>query len=240
MTEATFSEYLKQLMIVQGFSLRRLAEKAGISTAGLHGILQNGNTPRIKTLKALGQALNVPTEVLASHLHCKGEGPTLPADLLAADESLLSFYRTKSENVSLVDARSFVEFCDCGELSGTELRSNVVRTISRPPFGDCDDLPLLAIVASGTAMEPEIHEQDILYLSPIFKDEDKNKLTPKTGDYVLAYAKKIDTPIVRVLIKSDLGEDWLFAENVNYPGEQKIPCERVLGIVVSKASRIRE
>lgn len=97
---------------------------------------------------------------------------------------------------------------------------------------------LVAVINEGAAMKPLIGDGDIVYVAPL-ADEHELDLAPKDGDIVLAYAKGIETPLVRKLLKSGLG-DYLTATDTTIPGcEKPLEIEQVLGTVLARYSVFR-
>lgn len=98
---------------------------------------------------------------------------------------------------------------------------------------------LVAIVASGNAMAPEIRAGDIVYVE--FEFGGLDPVEYKDGDTVLAFSDKkylnyneAEPPIIRKIVFGDNKKEfWLKATNPDWPGEQTVKGLSTLGKVVA-------
>lgn len=214
----TVAENLTAILLARGLTVRAVARESGISPSVISKLLNGVTRPRPQTLLAIAKALDVTMEDLENG-NLRLEGETI--------EGLARY------PIPVLTPEQVAEVCNGSQ--------NIKpRTwVAESPFPDLANVPLVATCCEGIAMEPVFENNDLLYLRGVPFADNSEQPKPKDADYVLALAKGVDRPVVRIFVRGDVGEDWLLAENPDYPGEQKLKAEKILGVVVAKACRYR-
>lgn len=216
--ESVVGANLRRILQKKGWTIAKLADKTGYSRGSL-SMLINGLVvnPRQETVVKFAEALDVSVMELLN--------PT--GDNTMRD----TFYQASIPLVTLNRESVDAFFSGPTDAQPREWIPNIPTLKYRSS-------ELVAIVNEGAAMKPLIGDGDIVYVAPL-ADEHELDLAPKDGDIVLAYAKGIETPLVRKLLKSGLG-DYLTATDTTIPGcEKPLEIEQVLGTVLARYSVFR-
>lgn len=212
MTEKTaLARNIESLAKQKGLSLRALARLTGLSSSAISSIVNRGAVPRAKNVRAMAEVLGVSVD-----------------DLYSAE---LKVRTPKDSEIKGFPVPLFT-LDMLGEMArNAETDAKPAGWMPEVPFSDCADDSVLAVYAEGSALDPSICAGDLLYVN--------TGAHAKEGDYVIALAKGVARPVVRIFIKGDTGDDWLVSDNPHYPGEEKLRLEKIIGVIVARASRIR-
>lgn len=212
MTEKTvLARNIEALAKQKGLSLRALARITGLSSSAISSIVNRGAIPRAKNVRLIADALGVSVD-----------------DLYNAELKV----RTPKESEIKGFPVPLFTLDALGEMTrNAEADVKPAGWMPEVPFSDCADDSVLTVYAEGSALDPSICAGDLLYVN--------TGTQAKEGDYVVALAKDVARPVVRIFIKGDTGDDWLVSDNPHYPGEEKLRLEKIIGVIVARASRVR-